>query len=110
MSNEQQCCTAIVIQAYSSCLSDNYQAFWCSLDNYGIGAKIGKQTPEGQKIGRGIQNNISLLQMERLIMALALPYITTHQFEQIIRQTEQDAFTRGKNAVREQLAKVLEIE
>jgi hypothetical protein len=103
-------CSAIVNHTYPSCISENNVSFWCSLDKYGIDVKIGRQSPEGQKIERGIRNNISLLQMETLLLALTLPHITPHQFERIAEEIEREAFTRGKNAVRQSLSAVLEIE
>ena len=108
--NDGWLCTAVCHPTYHPCLSQNDVSFWCNIDKYGIDVRIGRQSPEGQKIERGIKNNISLLQMEKLLVALTLPHIKPHQFEQIAEQIESDAFTRGKNAVRKSLAAVLEIE
>ena len=105
--NDGWLCTAIVNQTYRPCVSENSAAFWCYLDRYGIDLRIARQSPEGQKIERGIRNNISLLQMEKLLLAFALPHIKPHQFEQIVVQVETDAFIRGKNAVRESLSAIL---
>lgn len=108
--NDGWLCTAIVNQTYKPVLSENSVSFWCYLDKYGIDLRIARQSPEGQKVERGIRVNISLLQMEKLLLALVLPYMKPHQFEQIVEQVEQDAFIRGKNAVRQSLAAVLKIE
>ena len=105
--NDGWLCTAICHPTYHPCISENSVSFWCNIDQYGIDVRITRASPEGQKIERGIRNNISLLQMEKLLLALTLPHIKPHQFERILEQTAQDAFTRGKNAVRRELSVIL---
>lgn len=105
--NDGWLCTAICHPTYHPCLSQNDVSFWCNLDRYNIDIRIGRQSPEGQKIERGIRNNISLLQMEKLLLALALPHIKPHEFDRIIEHVESDAFIRGKNAVRKSLSVIL---
>jgi|ERR1035441_795490 hypothetical protein len=104
-----QCC-AVVLSPYDAILSHNDVSYWFNLDQYEIGGRIAKDCPSGLKITRGIYNNISFLQMEKLLMALILPHIKPHQFEEILKHVENSAFLRGKNAVRESLASVLEME
>jgi hypothetical protein len=84
--------------------------YWFNLDLYNIGGRIAKDCPEGKQLTGYIKDGVSLLYLEKVITRWCIKSLNPSQFIRLMGWARDDGFKAGKNAVRQSLAAVLEIE
>ena len=103
-------CSAVILPPYEAVLSHNDVSYWFELDLYNIGGRIAKDCPEGKQLTGDIKDGVSLLYLEKVITKWCVERLTSSQLIRLMGWARDDGFKAGKNAVRQSLAAVLEIE
>lgn len=103
-------CSAVTLALYGEILSHNDVSYWFSLDQYNIGGRIAKNSPEGQKLSKMIAVGTSIAYVQNYLVQWCLERMTPGQLIRILKWVSDESFKRGKNAVRQSLASLLEIE
>jgi hypothetical protein len=108
--NDGWLCTAVIVNGYNDILSENSVSYWFDLDQYNIGGRIAKDSPEGKQLSRIIADKTSVEYTKKTIFGWCLKRLQMEEFTRIFDWVRDEAFKEGKNAVRKSLALVIEIE
>ncbi len=100
-------CTTVINHDYKDFISYNDVSYWCSFDHLGLEVKIGKQSPEGEKITKAILSKVSPKHMEAVLLSVILPNLEPVRFIDIIRHVREEASKEGRNHIRDSLTQLL---
>ncbi len=92
--------TAIVMQDYKEYLSENSVSYWCSIPEYGIEMKVGKNSHFGIKITEAIKAKKRPGSIKYLLLEIAVPLLEPVQFVDIINGVRQEAKEEGRTEIR----------
>ena len=101
-------CSANVVPAYKEYLYENSVGYWCSLRDYDIELKVAKNCPSGEKITRGIQQQVAPSTMLDILLSISIPYLDVIKFIDIIAFVRAKACNDGQNSLRTALQELLE--
>ena len=103
-------CSAVILPPYGEYLSHNSVSYWYNLDQYNIGGRIAKNSPEGEQLTRLIKDKACVEYVEKSLVIAVLKRLRPGQFVKILEWVRKEAAKEGRNTVRRNLAAILDEE